>query len=280
MTHKFDRVQIFYRPDIVGGSAWEKKIIAKLKSLNKKIEIGSKRPKVVIALGGDGTIMEAIRNFKHFSPLFIGLNLGHVGFLATIREKRNFLKGIEKIYKGEYTVSERMMLHVGVMRKGKEIYQTQALGDMYIQNLTGLLDLDIHIDEHLVQHVHGTGAIASTASGSTAYNLSLHGPIVMPDINCIVVNEILDHNTPTPSMIIKKNKRVSFHIKNFRQRKEVLLAKDGQDIDVGMWTDGVLVMRLLPGDIVHVSRARGKIKLAEIEKDYFFKSIQQKFTFK
>lgn len=280
MENLFHNIAIYYRPDMEEAVSWEAKIEEFILAKKPNTIFTHENPDTVIILGGDGTILEAVRVFSTNNPLFIGLNLGHVGFLATIRDKENFLDGLSKILEGTYEVSERMTMHVCVRREQKEIYKTEVLGDIYIQNLTGLTDMDVYVDDHLTQHIHGTGAIASTASGSTAYNLSLHGPIVMPDIHCIIVNEILDHNTPTPSMVIKSSKEVMFHICDFRKRNEVALLKDGKPIDVGLWVDGVLVERLEPDDKIHVTKASRVVALAEIEKDYFFKSIKQKFTFK
>ncbi len=132
----------------------------------------------------------------------------------------------------------------------------------------------------IVQHIRGTGVLVSTASGTTAHNLSLHGPIVMPDIKCFVITEVQDHNTPTPSIIVKRTREVIIKVKNFRKRGELMLAKTGELVDMAHYIDGAITSKIEKGDEIHITRTDRLVKLAEVEKDYFFKSLHQKFTFK
>ncbi len=279
MKNNQKRVSIFYRSDNTKVIPWENKIRAWIKSKHPEIRFDDKKPNIVITLGGDGTILEAARVYKHCNPLFIGLNLGHVGFLASIRTPKEFLSGLDLLFHNKYHITKRMMLAAKVIRKGKTVMETTALNDIVAQNLLNVSEIEVWIDNHMVQEIRGTGVLVATGSGSTAYNLSLHGPIVTPDIKCFIITELLDHNTPTPSMVVKKNKTIKIKIKDFRQIGSLTMTKTGEPVDMLLATDGTVSEPLLPGDEIIITKAKKMIKTAEIEEDYFFKSVKSKFSF-
>ena len=122
--------------------------------------------------------------------------------------------------------------------------------------------------------------MVATATGSTAYNMSAHGPIVMPDIKCLIVTEILDHSIPTPSIIVKYQNKIFIKVLNYRKRGILSLSKTGQKIDTLLISDGDTVFPLEKGDIVTIQSHPQPIRFAELERHYFFKSLQEKFGFK
>lgn len=269
---------IFYRPDNPLAERWASKISKWLENRNLAAQAFSKNAHTVIVLGGDGTILEAAR--KYPDATILGLNLGHVGFLAAVRNPKNFLPALDKFFKGKYWIIKRMMLEAAVIRKGKRVLTAAALNDIAIQNPLGLVELGVEIENHPIQYIQGTGALISTATGSTAYNLSAHGPIIMPNIECMVLTELLDHNIPTPSMVINKDEEISIKIINFRRRELLSIAKTKEPFDVLLAADGEKIFPLENKDIVVVRRSKKLIKFAEMEKNYFFKSLQEKFAFK
>ena len=123
--------------------------------------------------------------------------------------------------------------------------------------------------------------MVATATGSTAYNLSAHGPIVMPDIKCMVLTEIMDHNIPTPSIVIKRDREVEIKVLEFRRRGLLKIAKSGEPADVLITADGgERLTALQKGDLIKIQRSPGLIKFAELERAYFFKSLREKFGFR
>ena len=274
------RVSIYFRDDNPKATFWSKKLSLWLKKKYPKIQLVSKDPQALIVLGGDGTILGAAQKYQRKSPIIIGLNLGHVGFLASAREPAKFLPALESIFKGEYRVVKRMMIKAEVWRKGKKIFSADSLNEFAVQNFLGMVEIGVNIDGHLVQYVRGTGVMVATATGSTAYNLSAHGPIVMPDIKCMVLTEILDHNVPTPSIVIKRDREIELKILDFRKRGLLKITQTGKDADVLITSDGEKVFPLGVGDIIKICRAPRLIKFAELEKAYFFKSLREKFAFR
>lgn len=278
-TNKKLRINIYYRKDNKRAKFWETKIISHFKNNGIDFQIDNKKPEAVIILGGDGTILEAVKKFNKLNPLFLGLNLGHVGFLASARDEKEFLKAIDKFISGKYSITERMMLEANIIRNNKEVGNLIALNDISVQNLLGMVKLSISIDGHKLHNIHGTGALISTATGSTAFNLSNHGPIVMPDIKCFIITEILDHNIPTPPIVVKHNRILEIFVEGFRARKSFIVKKDNSPADVVLSSDGDSVITLYEKDSIKIKEASQAVQFIEFENNYFFKSLEEKFSF-
>lgn len=277
---KGKRVHVFYRLDNTDAVSWAKKIRAWLLKREARIVDPGKKADIVIALGGDGAILEAARTYCADGTIIIGLNLGTVGFLASVREQKDFMKALAKFDKGDSWLSQRMMLKTEVLRKNRIVYEAEALNEASIRHLLGIVELDVLIDGHPIQFVRGHGILVSTATGSTAYNLSAHGPIVAPDIQCMILTELLDHNIPTPSIVVRPNHAVELRIKSFREHKLLASLGSKESLDVLLSTDGDNIFALKVGDVIRVSAAPHLISFVELEKNYFFKSIQEKFLFR
>ncbi len=277
MARQIKTINFFYRQGDPRAVQWEKKISGWLKEKFPKVRMGVKNPEAILVLGGDGTILEAAR--KNQKPVIFGLNLGRVGFLASAREPKKFLPALKEFLRGQYRPIPRMILTAEVVRQGKKIFSTNALNDLAAENPLGLVEIAVNIEGEVVQNVHGTGILVATPTGSTAYNLSAHGPIIAPDLQAIIVSEILDHNLPTPSIVIQPETKLHLEITDFRKRG-LLLTKDKKAADVILISDGEMVFPLEVGDVIKISRSPKMVTLAEVEKNYFFKSLREKFLFR
>lgn len=240
----------------------------------------SRKPDAVIVLGGDGTILKAARKYHEKGSVILGLNLGKVGFLASVRDERDFLKALGTFLGGKYEVVERMMLSARVIRRGKTVFSAEALNEIVVKNPLGMVELLAKISGHPVKRTRGTGLLVSTATGSTAYNLSAHGPIITPDIRCIVITELLGHSIPAPSVVVKYQNVIDIKVVSFRKTGLLSLSKGNLNIDVLLVADGESVFPLEEKDEVVIENSPHLIKFAELEKHYFFKSLEEKFGFK
>src|SRR3989344_68793 len=274
------RVSIYWRNDNPKAVFWAGKLKRWMRSNFPKVAAESSKPQAVIVLGGDGTILAAAQKYQNQRPLIIGLNLGHVGFLASVREPKKFLPELKRFLKGEYKTAKRMMIKGEVWRGGRKIFSANALNDISIQNLLGMAEIEADVDGHPVQYIRGSGVLVATATGSTAYNLSAHGPIVMPDIKCMILTEIMDHNIPTPSIVIKRDREVELRIASFRKRGLLTVSKTNEPADVVVTADGENIFPLHEGDLIKIRRAPRLVTFAEVERNYFFKSLQEKFAFR
>jgi NAD+ kinase len=259
---------------------WAEKIAGYIKKRFPKLREDNKKPDIVIVLGGDGTILKAARKYHELGSVILGLNLGKVGFLASVRDQKDFLKALDTCLRGKFGVIERMILSAQVFRKGKIVFNAEAMNEVVVKNPLGMVELEARVAGHPVQHIRGTGLLVSTATGSTAYNLSAHGPIIMPDIKCLVITELLDHSIPSPSVVVKYNSVVSIKVISFRQTGTLSLSKTKQKIDVLMMADGNSAFPLEERDEVIITSSPHLAKFAELEKNYFFKSLKEKFGFK
>lgn len=285
---QFKKISFYFRPGVKGADFWEKKLKKWVKSryphtlfLESNIIPAKKENSsdLLVVLGGDGTILEAAQKFQKFGPLILGLNLGHTGFLASVRKQGGFLKGLDLVLNKKYRELSRMLIKAELWRGAKKIFSGYALNDVTVQNLLGMVDVGVFVDNHLIQEIHGTGVLVATATGSTAYNLSAHGPIVMPDIKCFIITELLDHGIPTPSLIIKRNRTITLKIDDFRKKERFLIKDIGEAVDVVLALDTERIVSLKKGDRIVIKKSARLIRFAELEKNYFFRSLQEKFSF-
>lgn len=277
MARQIKKLSFFHRGKDPRATAWETKISLWVKKHFPKVKIVDADPDAVIVLGGDGTILEAARRSRE--QIIFGLNLGRVGFLASAREPAGFLSALKKLLSGEYRAVSRMMLAAEVFRKGKKVFSANTLNDFAIENPVGMVELAVKIEGETVQNIHGTGVMIASPTGSTAFNLSAHGPIIVPDMQALIVTEILDHGLPTPSIIVKPDTLITVEIINFRKRG-LLLTKDHKEAEVLLISDGDVAFPLQMGDEVRLTRSPKLVTFAEVEKNYFFKSLKEKFYFR
>ena len=279
MAKKIQTIRFFLREDNELAISWRDKIRDLLRADYPEIQEVQKKPDLILALGGDGTILEAARRFHHEQTAIFGLNLGTVGFLASVREPEDFLDGVKTLFNGEYSTHDRMMLEAEIFRNGTSLFKASAMNDVVIQNLLGMVELKVSVEGHPFQTIRGSGVLISTATGSTAYNLSAHGPVLMPDIKGMIITELLDHNIPTPSLVIKHDRKITIKVVSFRERGVLTLTESGKPVDVLLLADTETTYPLNEGDEIVISKSPYLITFAEIEKSYFFKSLSQKFAF-
>ncbi len=270
---------IFSRPDNLKALSWAEQLTKQLKKHRIELTEQPKQRQAIFVLGGDGTILEAVRKFHTLNPLIIGMNLGSVGFLASVREPKKFNQAIEKIIKGEYWIVEKMMLEATITRNKNEIATIKALNEILIQNPLGMVKIDVHVANHPLQEISGTGVLIATPTGSTGYNLSAHGPLVMPTLDAIIMSEIMDHNIPTPSIVVDTQHEITLHIKNYRERELLSLTHTQEKFDVILSADGETLVPLQKNDRITVRRYKRPVRFIEFEHNYFLKSLQEKFSF-
>ncbi len=277
---KIKSLSIFYRSENHKAKKWASKILVWLKDNYPEVTLDSKKPQALIVLGGDGAILEAVKKYQKISPIILGLNLGRIGFLASARREDCFLVILQKLIEGKFLITKRMMIKISVQRDGKNVFQARAFNEVTIQSLLGMVELEVLINNHPFQYVRGSGILVATATGSTAFNLSAHGPVVMPDIKCLIITELLDHNTPTPSLVVKRNKKIEIKVLAFRKQGLLSLSSSGELVDVLLIADADTIFPIEKGDIIKIERSKSLVKYAEFEPNYFLKSLNEKFGYR
>lgn len=271
-------VRIFRRPGHTKALEWERRIIAWLRKHQPSVRVTQGAADLLIALGGDGTIIEAARRLAPESSRVLGLNLGTVGFLASVRAPSQFLRALRLVFAGKFRTVPRMMLSVTVTRTHSVVFESPCMNEVFIQHPFGTVAIDVLIGATRVQSIRGTGVIAATPTGSTGYNLSAHGPIVDPELQCVIITEVLDHNVPTPSMVIPSDKHIHFRIKDFRKRNTIHIAGTHELHDVILAIDGQALFPLEKSDTITVTNSGHSYSLVELESSYFYTSLHEKFS--
>lgn len=217
---------------------------------------------LLISMGGDGTLLRAARFVGSSEIPILGINLGRLGFL-TETPVNKWREALERIQQGQYQIVERMQLSCEVRRDNQVIAGGDALNDVVIHRgaVSRLLDLEILIDNNYVGTYSADGLIISTPTGSTAYSLSAGGPIVNPDVSCLLLTAICPHTLSARPLIISDRERITV--------KEPFI--DG----ISLTLDGHLNFVLLKNDEVFVEKASYGIKFVHFEKT-FYKTVQEK----
>jgi NAD+ kinase len=277
---KIEKISFYSRPSNEKVKIWQPKIETWLKENYPDVSIVEKNPDAVIVLGGDGTTMEASRKFANEDTVIMVINLGQLGFLSSVNKPKDFPTILDSLFKGDYTAIPGMIIEAKVMRDGKEVFVTDAFNDIVVQSPLGIVEINVVVREEVVESIRGTGVLVATPLGSTAYNLSAHGPIVSPDINCLVVTELFDHDIPSPSLVLPSTEIIKLTIENFREHKLLKLGSTDEPLDVLLIADGRASFVLKQKDEIRITRTANAFKLASFESNHFFKSLRLKFGFK
>jgi len=224
-----------------------------------------KKAELVISLGGDGTLLRAARlaSLKNI-PVF-GINLGGLGFLTQIGTDE-LETCLDRLFRGEYFIEERMMLECSIKRKdNKGMNKFISLNDIVIGKgaFARLVCLATYVNDYYVITYSADGLVLSTSTGSTAYSLSAGGPIINPKIKCMLVTPICPHTLSARPLIIGENDRVRIDLESVDE--EVMLTIDGQ---VGF--------SLKYKDEVTVKKSRHKTKLITFKEKNFYTILREK----
>lgn len=226
------------------------------------------RADVAVALGGDGTILAAAGEVSRYDVPVLGINLGHLGFLAEI-EPPHMQFAAERLLAGEYTVEERFMLRAEVLRGGERVRTFHALNDIVVSraSFSHLLGLRTLVGAHLLDSFVADGVILSTPTGSTAYSLSAGGPILDPALEAILVTPVCPHTMHTRPMVLPLPGGVAVELEDGHDEGEAFVSADGQQ-----------GMRLHAGDKVCAARSEYTTKLVKISDKTFYDTIRQKLN--
>ncbi len=219
---------------------------------------------LLICFGGDGTILHASKAATHAGVPVLGVNIGTVGFMAELEGSE--LELLRRLKTDDYSVEQRMMLHVTARHEGRTIYDDIALNDAAITKgtIARIVQLSIFCDEVEAMSFGGDGVIVCTPTGSTAYSLSAGGPIVEPLSQNITITPICAHNIMTRPLVASPRREIQVHIGRMG-RKNVFLSVDGGK-----------AVRLSSGDIVTVTRSSLYTKLLRLKNRSFFEILHNK----
>jgi len=219
---------------------------------------------ILLVMGGDGTILSVLHDLGERIKPILGLNLGSLGFLTCLSSV-DYLKAVECIVEGSYTLSHRTLLDVTVLRAGKILAQRRGLNDAVISRgeLSRLIKLQARIDGAVLTEYNADGLIISTPTGSTAYSLSAGGPILTPDSGVFVITPICPHVLTNRSVIVSD--RSEIEISPCLGQGVVFLTVDGQEL-----------VTIEPGDTLRLRKSSQNLPLATLPGTAFSEVLCQK----
>lgn len=211
----------------------------------------------ILCFGGDGTLIHKACEHAHFGVPFVGINTGNLGFLTAV-EADLWKDAVDSLVSGKVFVSERMSLSVKV---AGEVYK--AVNEAVIKGLYRVVELEVEVGNERFLKVVGDGVIVSTQTGSTAYSLSSGGPIVDPELNCLLVTPVNPIGLPIPSVVLSPDDKI--------------VIKIAKGSDISLVIDGQEHTKLLEGQTVEFEKGEHNIKLAYFDKHHFLKALNAKF---
>ena len=187
---------------------------------------------VMVCYGGDGTLLEGVHRLCGAPVPVMGINAGHLGFLTSAPSAGLNLI-FDDIAAGRITTEPRSLLRIeGDFAERPD--STLALNEFTVQRHgAGMISVETYVDDQMVATYHGDGVIVSTPTGSTAYSLSVGGPIVAPMCECFIIAPIAPHNLTMRPMVIPDSSVVSFRVNSRALRSSVSLDNRSFDIPCG-----------------------------------------------
>lgn len=263
------------RTVIVKANDLEKSIEAKsilVSKLNKHgikvVEKYDKDAELVISIGGDGTFLSAIKEYRFKNIPLIGINTGHLGFLTEMTAD-NIDNLIDKYLKNDYSIEEVSLLEAKICRvdKCKDVY---ALNEIVVKSdKSRVLHLDIEVNNKYMQKFSGDGIIVSTSTGSTAYNYSAGGCIVDTELDIIQMTPMYPMNTAsyrslTSGAVFSNTAHISIK-PEYRFEDSILVVVDGVEYRYEQIVD------------IKLSLSKQKVKLLRVSEVGFWEKVTNKF---
>ena len=220
---------------------------------------------LLIAVGGDGTILRTSRALENKDIPILGVNIGHLGFLASV-EMIDFKAAISSVFKGEFHVENRMMLNC-TLKCEKTVRSFNALNDVVLAKgtLSRMIKYNVYIDDNYYTTFHADGVIIATPTGSTAYSLSAGGPIIYPSLETIIITPICPHSLGIRTIVLDSKSKIEIVIeKNY---ESVFLTVDGQE-----------AVELVEKDNITINRSEAKCKIIKLKNYNYFNVLRKKIT--
>lgn len=216
---------------------------------------------IVIAIGGDGTILQASAYASEYDKLLLGINTGRLGFMASMESDE--LENLSRLKTHDYVVETRMMIDAALVRNNEIISQHTALNDIVISRpYAKITDYEVLTDGIVVSSMRSDGMVFATPTGSTAYALSAGGPILEADTECIQLTPICPHSLFSRTMVFNADR--------------VLEVRHKDNSNVYYSVDGSENRSLLNGDKLIIKKSAKKQRLIDIKGHSFFEAVNKK----
>lgn len=227
-------------------------------------EMPDAKPELVVVLGGDGTLLATARVFAKSGVPILSVNLGSLGFLTEVR-LADLFSTLEGWCHDCCAMESRAMLHAELFRGGNLHSAYEALNDVVVSKgaIARMGEFTVRLFDQVAANFRADGVIVSTPTGSTAYALSANGPILVPDVDALVITPVCPHLLTIRPMVVRGDSRVSVSIEGVPD--QTFLTIDGQE-----------AIQLRVGDELHCRRSEHSVRLLRLGATGFFDVLRSK----
>ncbi len=221
---------------------------------------------LVVVIGGDGTILRAAEVAHESGTPLLGVNLGHVGFLAEA-EYDDVSATIDAIVERRYTAEDRLTIDVSVLRDGELVWRTFALNEASVEKAARerMLEVVVEVDGRPLSRWGCDGVVCATPTGSTAYNFSAGGPVVWPGVAALLMVPISAHALFARPLVVAPTSVLAV---------EVIAPAEASGV---LWCDGRRSVELPPGARIEVRRGERPVRLVRLHEAPFTDRLVAKF---
>ncbi len=215
-----------------------------------------------LSVGGDGTFLTTASLVGHLDIPILGINCGHLGYLAEVQTD-NIDAVLDQLITNNYTIEQRRMLEVTCQQGGK-IVSPYALNEVAIlkSGLSSMITIDVSLNGEFLHKYKADGLLVATPTGSTAYNLSVGGPLLEPHVNAIILTPVATHSLNIRPLVVLDDSKIDVKISS--RNGNYLLSVDGRS-------------QVLNQDLqLHIERSQRTIKLVRINGQTFMQSLKEK----
>jgi len=209
---------------------------------------------LIVAMGGDGTVLRALDEFPEHPVLAI--NYGTVGFL-TAGDRDDLESILTQVLSGNFQRSERLILCCEY--DGRIAH---AVNEVLVRSTLRMISVDVFVNDAKIRTIRGDGVIVGTPTGSTGYLLSTGAPLVMPDVNCFILDGINEYNFSSRALILSPESRIRLRMARVDPGQEAHLIVDGKSLG-----------RLDEGVELNLSRSPRRAQLIFLDRNYFFHNL-------
>ena len=238
------------------------KVYTNIEIAGAQLFVANTEVEIAIVLGGDGTILRAAELVRDQTTPILGINLGHVGFLAEV-EKLTNAEILKSIIAKDYKIEDRMILNYKLLRAGQEIASGWALNEVTIErNDHQMIEVLAQIDHRPLSRWGCDAVICATPTGSTAYAFSAGGPVVWPEVDALVLLPLAAHALFSRPMVVSP-------------QSEIVIDLESESADLN--ADGLRLIKLNLNDRVILTSDKKDIHLAHIKNTNFADRLVAKF---
>lgn len=223
-----------------------------------------------LSIGGDGTFLTSAAVIGNKNIPILGVNCGHLGFLAEVQtQELNYI--LHKLLAGEYTIEQRSLLHLTVLDKEGNprdtlIMAPNALNEIAIlkEGLSSMLSIETKVNGELLHTYHSDGLVIATPTGSTAYNLSIGGPLMAPQSRGIILTPIAPHSLTVKPLVVPDDWKLDIKVSS--RYDAYMVSVDGRSQSLSTDTS------------LHIERANYTVKVVQIGDNSFLNSLKAKLN--